>query len=113
MINKSMFFTESNLKDYRDMSLDAILREYLLCKGTFDSDGKPTHETVTPKMLIDSGLFVYGLKSNATNKKAVEYYCERDAQRRNLMSGGVINIPKDLWDECNKKNMDFCKRNVL
>jgi len=112
MINKSMFFTESNLKDYRDMSLDAILREYLLCKGTFDSDGKPVHKIVAPNMLIDSGLFVYGLKSNATNKAAVKYYCEREAQRRNLMSGNVINIPNDLWDECNKKNMDFCKRNL-
>lgn len=112
MINKNFFFTEPKIQDYREISLDAVLKEYLLYKGTWDSKGNPTNEAVSAKDLIGSGLFVYGLKSNPTNRRAVEYYCCREAQRRLLLSdrGNVITVPKELWNECNEYNEKYCRK---
>lgn len=108
MIKENMFFTEPTIKDYRDMKLDDVLREFLLYKGTWDEDGEPTNKKVTPKALCDSALYVYGLKSNPTNKRAVIYYCEREARARQIMDGDTIKIPTDLWEKCDKYNKTYC-----
>ena len=106
MINKNMFFVESKIKDYRDMKLDDILREHLLFKGTIDSDGSSYNMEVKAKDLVSSGLFIYNLKANATNKQAIIYYCEREAQRRGIMNKGLIIVPPEIWKECNEINRD-------
>ena len=91
------------------MDIRAIIREYLLTKGTWtrniwkDEPPKPTNKTVNKKDLVSSGLFVYGLKDNPTNKRAVEYYCEKWGHIHQIIdNNGVIQIPDDLWEECDK-----------
>ena len=114
MISKNMFYnTEVTLDEYRDMDPVEIIREYLLTKGTwhhFCGSKKPeqVNKLIHPKELVDSGLFVYGLKSNATNRKAVEYYCERWARQNLLLTDKcLIKVPDELWNECDKKNEEF------
>lgn len=106
-----MFYTDPTIKDYREMDIREIIREYLLTKGTWtrhiykSEQPKPTHKVVHPKDLVSSGLFVYGLKDNPTNKRAVEYYCERWAHIHQIIDErGVIQIPADLWEECDEYN---------
>lgn len=110
MINKSMFFADAKIENYRDMKLDDILREHLLFKGTIDSDGTPYNKEVKAKDLVSSGLFVYNLKSNATNKQAIIYYCEREAQQRGIFSKGFIIVPPEIWKECNDVNKNIKKQ---
>lgn len=107
MIKESMFFADPKIKDYREISLDDVLTEYLLCKGTWDSKGNEINKKVSIKSIVDSALFIYNLKSNSTNKKAVEYYCEREACRRMLFSENSIVVPDDIWNKCNMKNKEF------
>lgn len=92
MINKNMFFAEDKIKDYRDMKLDDILREHLLFKGTIDSNGMSCNMKVKVKDLVSSGLFVYNLKTNATNKQA------------------IIIVPPEIWKECNDVNKNIKNR---
>lgn len=112
MIKENMFFGERTLNDYRDIKLDAVIREYLLAKGTWDKDGKPTNKKVSPKELVSSALYVYELKSNATNKRAMEWYCERAAKIEQIMDGSLICIPAELWEECDRNNRSFCGKEV-
>ena len=127
MISKSMFFSnEVTIKDYRDIKLDDVLREFLLFKGTRNRSRRfisarsiagdsieilidEVHHEVSVKEIVSSGLFVYKLKANSTNMKAIEYYCEREATRRGLMNGDRtrIFVPKELWNECDEKNKEF------
>ena len=111
MIKENMFYCDPKIKDYRDMDPRVIIREFLLTKGTWtrqvykDEPPKPTNKTVHPKDLVSSGLFIYGLKDNPTNKRAVEYYCERWGHLHQIIDErGVIHIPEDLWEECDKYN---------
>lgn len=106
MIKDSMFFSERTITDYRDIVLDDVLKEYLLFKGTRDSDNKPMHQFVYIKDIIFAGLQIYSLKYNETNKKSVAYYCEREARRRNLYDDkdGLITVPVRIWNECDAKN---------
>lgn len=106
MINKAFFFTEPTIKDYRDMKLDDVLKEFLLFKGTQNGDNK----SVKVKELISSALFVYGLKSNQTNKAAVTYYIEKEARQRMIFIKDSIIIPRELWDECDKYNKEHSRR---
>lgn len=108
MINRSMFFGEPTIKGYRDMVLDDILTEYLHFKGTWDDDGEKINEAVTPKDLVSSALFIYGLKSNPTNRGAVIYYSEREARRRNILLDGKIIVPAKLWKDCDNYNRAYC-----
>ena len=93
MINKTMFVGEPTIKDYRDMVLEDILREYLLFKGTIDEDGYSINTKVSPKDLVSSGLFVY--------------YCERQARQKLWMAKDKISIPMEIWEECNEINKKF------
>lgn len=112
-----MFYGDPTMKEYRDMDIREIIREYLLTKGTWTGHGykkelpKPTNKVVHPKDLVSSGLFVYGLKDNPTNKRAIEYYCERWARINQIMQGSEIKVPEDLWEECDKKNCEFTNGN--
>lgn len=111
MIKESMFYGEQTINDYRDIKLDEVIREYLLSKGTWDNKGKPCNQYVTPKQLVDSALFVYGLKTNPTNKRAVIYYCEREARIRQIIDNSdKIKIPRELWEECDKHNCEFTRK---
>lgn len=114
MINKSMFYGEPTLKNYRDMDIQEIIREYLFTKGTWsrtyriNEKPEPINKLICCKELVTSGLFVYGLKDNPTNRKAVEYYCERWGHIHQIIDQrNVITIPADLWEECDKKNKEF------
>ena len=111
MIKDNMFFTNPTIKDYREMDIPNIIKEYLKTKGTwfkspFKNDiPQPINKSVNIKNLITSGLFVYGLKDNSTNKRAIEYYCERWGHINQIIDEkGVINIPKEIWDECDEYN---------
>lgn len=117
MIKDNMFYGDPTLKDYREMDICEIIREYLLTKGT---QGRlmakrgtipcDINRSVSPKDLVRSGLFVYGLKDNPTNRSAIEYYCERWARQNLLITeSGSINVPDDLWQECDEKNREFTK----
>lgn len=108
MIGRNMFYGEPTISDYREMVLDDILKEYLKYKGTWDNKGNDTNKTVRTKDLIGSALFVYGLKSNPTNRQAVEYYCEREARRRLIMLQDEIVVPDNIWNECNEYNRKYC-----
>lgn len=112
MIKENMFFGERTLKEYRDIKLDDVVKEFLLCKGTWDKDGKPINKKVAPKSLVDSALYVYRLKYNSTNKKAMEWYCEREARVRQIMTGSLICIPPELWLECDKHNREFTHKQI-
>ena len=110
-----MFYGEPTLTDYREMDVQEIIKEYLLSKGTRGRDIKRNsieinHE-VLPSDLVSSGLFIYGLKANATNKQAVRYYCERYAHINQLWEGRLIKVPFALWEECDKKNEIFTNGN--
>ena len=118
MIKSNMFYGNPTIKEYRDMNIREIIREYLLTKGTWTrliykkEPPKPTHKVVHLKDLVSSGLFVYGLKDNLTNKRAIEYYCERWGHIHQLIDEhGVIQIPADLWEECDKKNEEYTNGN--
>jgi hypothetical protein len=118
MIKENMFYTEPTIKDYREMDIREIIREYLLTKGTWtrniwkNEKPEPTHKMVHKKDLVSSGLFVYGLKDNPTNKRAVEYYCERWGHIHQIIDEhGVIKIPEDLWEECDKYNAEHTNGN--
>lgn len=118
MINKNMFYTDPTIKDYREMDIRDIIREYLLTKGTWSREcligekPKPVNKKVSCKSLVSSGLFVYGLKDNPTNRRAVEYYCERWGHIHQIIDErNVITIPSELWEECDKKNEEFTKGN--
>lgn len=112
MIKENMFFGERTLKEYRDIKLDDVMREFLLCKGTWNKEGEPINKKVSPKGLVDSALYIYRLKYNSTNKKAMEYYCEREARKRNIMDGSVICVPADLWEECDLHNREFTNKKI-
>lgn len=112
MIKENMFYGERTIKEYRDIKLDDVIKEYLLTKGTWNREGKPCNIQVTPKQLVSSCLFVYELKSNTTNKRASEYYCEREARIRQIMNNTQIMIPQELWEECDKRNREFTKKDL-
>lgn len=106
-----MFFTEPTIKDYRNMEIEKIIEEYLLTKGTWykspykDEQPKSINKAVSAKSLVSSGLFVYGLKDNPTNRRAVEYYCERWGHIHQIIDDrGVISIPEELWDKADEYN---------
>lgn len=118
MIKDNMFYGDPTLKDYREMDIREIIREHLLTKGT---QGRLMAErgtipcdinrSVRPKDLVRSGLFVYGLKDNPTNRSAIEYYCERWARKNQIMTdGGSIKVPDDLWQECDEYNRKMTGR---
>lgn len=118
MIKDNMFYGDPTLKDYRDMDIREIIREHLLTKGTWcdliKKDGIKRVEInhyVSPLDLVASGLFVYGLKDNPTNRKAVSYYCERWGRINQIMDGSEIKVPADLWKECDEKNREFTMGN--
>lgn len=111
MINKNMFYGDPTINDYRDMEIEKIIEEFLLTKGTWykpptkNGEPKPVNKEVSAKALIYSGLFVYGLKDNPTNRMAVEYYCERWGHIHQIISdNGVIQIPEELWNRCDEYN---------
>lgn len=115
MIKDNMFYGDPTLKDYRDMDIREIIREYLLTKGTWGNgiitkngiERVEINHEVHPEDLVTSGLFVYGLKDNPTNRTAVAYYCERWGRIHQIMDGSRIKVPDDLWNECDKKNLEF------
>ena len=116
MIKQEMFYGFTTIKDYRDMDIPQIIREYLLTKGTWNryigEKPKQINKEVKPKDLVSAGLFVYGLKDNPTNRKAVEYYCERWGHIHQVIDqSGFIHIPQELWEECDKINEEFTKGN--
>ena len=102
-----MFYGESTLTDYREMDVREIMKEYLLFKGTRGHNTIEINHEVLPSDLVPSGLFVYGLKANATNKQAVRYYIERFAHINQLWEGRLIKIPFALWVECDQLNEIF------
>lgn len=110
MIDKRMFFADPKIEDYRDIILDDVLKEYLLFKGTIDTDGSEINKRVYLPNIVGSALFIYNLKSNQTNKDAVKYYCEREARRRLILDGNMIMVPKDIWNECNRINEQYKSR---
>ena len=108
MIKDNMFYGDPTLKDYRDMDIREIIREYLLTKGTWKGIGRMEKiYAVHPKELVRSGLFVYRLKDNPTNRTAIAYYCERWGRIHQIMDGDLIKVPADLWKECDEKNREF------
>ena len=118
MIKDNMFYGDPTLKDYRDMDIREIIREYLLTKGTWgDSitkngiEREEINHEIHPKDLVTSGLFVYGLKDNPTNRTAVAYYCERWGRIQQIFDGSKIKVPADLWNECDEKNREFTNGN--
>lgn len=111
MIKSNMFYGDPTINDYREMEIEKIIEEFLLTKGTWykphtkNGEPKPVNKEVSAKALISSGLFVYGLKDNPTNRKAVEYYCERWGHIHQIISdNGVIHIPEELWNRCDEYN---------
>lgn len=111
MIKNNMFYGEPTIKEYRDMEIEKIIEEYLLTKGTWykspfkNEKPKQINKEVSAKSLVSSGLFVYGLKDNPTNKRAVEYYCERWGHIHQIIGEhGVIRIPEELWNRCDEYN---------
>lgn len=111
MIKNNMFYGEPTIKEYRDMEIEKIIEEYLLTKGTWykspfkNEKPKQINKEVSAKSLVSSGLFVYGLKDNPTNRRAVEYYCERWGHIHQIIGEhGVIRIPEDLWNRCDEYN---------
>lgn len=116
MIKDNMFYGDPTLKDYREIDPRKIIREFLLCMGTrgrksITDDVVEINHEVKPEDLISSGLFVYGLKDNATNKRAIEYYCERWARKNQIMNVAYIKVPDDLWQECDEYNEKFTNGN--
>lgn len=116
MINRNMFYGDPTIEDYREMDIPKIIREYLLSKGTWsrpfrvDEMPEPINKDVSCKDLVTSGLFVYGLKDNPTNRRAVEYYCERWGHINQLIDKrNLVRVPSELWEECDKKNEEFTK----
>lgn len=113
-----MFFTEPTIKDYREMDVEKIIREHLLTKGTWshptlkDEKSIPINKWVSPKSLVPDGLYTYGLKANATNKRAIEYYCERWARIHQIFDDrdGCIKVPDALWKECDEYNRKMTGR---
>ena len=105
-----MFYGDPTIKDYRDIDPREIIREFLLSKGTRqrnkiqNRENEEVNHDVEPRALVSSGLFVYGLKDNPTNKRAIEYYCERWARKNQIMEGILIHVPDDLWIECDNEN---------
>ncbi len=110
MINKSMFFTEPTIKDYREIKLEPIIREFLYTKGTWNDNGKPINKQVYIDNLLDSALYVYGLKHNETNKRNILWYIERAARQEDCLSDKLIYIPQELWAKCDEYNKAHIKK---
>ncbi|MBR1809589.1 MAG: hypothetical protein IJ776_09430 [Paludibacteraceae bacterium] len=107
-----MFVGEPTIKEYRDIRLENVLKEYLYFKGTFDSDDttKQINKEVCPKFLCRSALWLYGLKDNPTNRMSVIYYCERQARQNLWYKHDIIVIPDEIWRECDEYNRKMCKK---
>ena len=113
MIAKNMFYSESpKIKEYRDMKLEDIIKEYLYFKGTWNNDGEPCNKFVSPKELVSSAFWLYELKDNPTNKRNVLYYCEKRAREALWMINkhGYIKVPEEIWNECNEYNKRMCNK---
>ena len=110
MIGKNMFVGYPTIKNYRDLELEDILREFLYFKGTFDDENNPCNKEVSPKELCRSALWVYGLKDNPTNRTNVVYYCERQARQNLWFRRDHIVIPEEIWLDCNEYNRKMCKK---
>ena len=111
MIKDNMFYGLPTLKEYRNMEIEKIIEEFLMTKGTWykspfkNEKPRPINKEVNVKALVSSGLFVYELKDNATNRRAVEYYCERWGHIHQIISNdGVIRIPDEIWNKCDEYN---------
>ena len=116
MIKSNMFYGDPTIKDYREIDPREVIREFLLSKGTrqwnkITNEVEAVNHEIEPRELVSSGLFVYGLKDNPTNKRAIEYYCERWARQNQIMDVRFIRVPKDLWRECDEKNKEFTNGN--
>ena len=111
-----MFYGDPTIKNYREIDPREVIREFLLSKGTrqwnkITNEVEAVNHEIEPRELVSSGLFVYGLKDNPTNKRAIEYYCERWARQNQIMDVRFIRVPKDLWRECDEKNKEFTNGN--
>lgn len=114
MIKENMFYGQRTINEYREIHLEDVLFEYLLFKGTRTADNIPINRTVLPKELVSSALYIYELKSNPTNTRAMEYYCERQARQLQIMGidlfkKACINIPTDIWEKADMHNKEFTK----
>lgn len=110
MIGKNMFVGEPTIKEYRDISLEDVLKEFLYFKGTFNEENVAINEEVHPKDLCRSALWLYGLKDNPTNRTNVVYYCERQARQNLWFRRDHIVIPEEIWLDCNEYNRKMCKK---
>lgn len=110
MIGKNMFVGEPTIKEYRDISLEDVLKEFLYFKGTFNEKNVAINEEVHPKDLCRSALWLYGLKDNPTNRTNVVYYCERQARQNLWVRRDHIVIPDEIWLDCNEYNRKMCKK---
>ena len=110
MINKNMFVGEPTIKEYRDISLVDVLKEYLFAKGTWDDNGHACNKQVSPRELFSSALWLYELKDNPTNRRNVVYYCEKKAREALWVKSDRIHIPDDIWNECDDYNRKMTKK---
>lgn len=110
MIKANMFYSENpKIREYREIDLVEVLKEYLLYKGTRNDNNQPCHKIVSPKDLCSSALWLYELKDNPTNRRNVVYYCEKKAREALLVKSDHIYIPESIWFECDDYNRKITK----
>jgi len=108
-----MFYSETpKIREYREIDLVEVLKEYLLYKGTRNDSNEPCNKQVSPRELCSSALWLYELKDNPTNRRNVVYYCEKKAREALWVKSDRIHIPDDIWNECDEYNRKMCNRNT-
>ena len=100
---------DKTLQTYEEMNLDDIIRETLLCKGeqVVTDDG-----CIRKSCLEDTALWLYGLKSNATNKLYVGLNIDRMCQRTGLChekTDKLVRVPMDIYNEAKAINDSYRK----
>ena len=111
MIKANMFYSETpKVREYREIDLVEVLKEYLRYKGTRNDNGQPCNKIVSPKALCSSAMWLYELKDNPTNRRNVVYYCEKKAREALWVKSDYIYIPEAIWFECDDYNRKMTKQ---
>lgn len=104
-VNKNDLVDSETIKLYSEIDGLKVIEEALLFKGEQIAGEKMC---VSDKLLIDTALVTYGLKSNATNKLYVGLHLDRIYRRLGLSIGtGKVKVPKPIYDRVKELNDSY------
>lgn len=105
VINKKDFVSSEVIKTYQEIDWFLVMKELLMCKG---DDFLYKETEINKKQIEEMCIFVYGLKSNSTNKLYVGVSLDKFFRNDNSATrSNYVKIPQYLIDEVNEMNKQF------